>query len=73
MNKCRNQGKAEIRSPLGAAVPVMAVAAVLAVAVRGTMERHCTGMNSTQEQHQEWFPWGKAQDRSMHQESRNQP
>jgi|EP00900_Chrysochromulina_parva_P004321 hypothetical protein len=49
-------------------VEAMAVAA----AVRGIMERHCTGMNSTQGQHQEWFPWGKAQDRSMHQESMNQ-
>ncbi len=48
------------------------VAVVMAVALRGIMERHCTGMNSTLEQNQEWFPWGKGQDRSMHQESRNQ-
>jgi len=54
------------------AVARAVVAVARAVVARGIMERRCTGMNSTQEQDQEWFPWGKAQDRSMHQESRNQ-
>jgi hypothetical protein len=32
---------------------------------RGMMQRHCPGMNSTQEQ-KSWFPWGKAQDRQRY-------
>ena len=65
MNK-RRKGLSNKGSAGLAAAAVAAAAAAAAAVVRRRMERYCRGMNSTQEQSQEWFPWwGKAQYRCM--------